>query len=58
MHILKLIALTLFGWVKQAWLFPQLVESAIRQRRQHVMRNQMELERLDRIRNPSKYVGK
>jgi hypothetical protein len=58
MHILKLISLTILGLAKQAWRVPQSVTAAIRQRRQHVVREALETERLDRIRNPSKYVGK
>jgi hypothetical protein len=58
MHTLKLICLTIIQLVKQAWLFPQSVAHAVRQRRLQVVRNELEAERLDRIRNPSKYLGK
>jgi hypothetical protein len=58
MNILKLICLTITQLVKQAWLLPQSVADAVRQRRLRVVRNELEVERLDRIRNPSKYVGK
>ncbi len=58
MHTLKLICLTIIQLVKQAWLLPQSVAHAVRQRRQQVVRNELEAERLDRIRNPSKYLGK
>lgn len=58
MHILKLIGLTIIQLVKQAWLFPQSVGIAVRHRRQQVVLNELEAERLDRIRNPSKYLGK
>ncbi|HXR04811.1 MAG TPA: hypothetical protein VN836_08905 [Verrucomicrobiae bacterium] len=58
MYILKLIFLTIIQLVKQTWLLPQSVANAIKQRRQLGVRNELEAERLDRIRNPSKYLGK
>jgi hypothetical protein len=58
MHILKLICLTIIQLVKQAWLFPQSVVKAVHQRQRRIVLNELEAERLDRIRNPSKYLGK
>ena len=58
MNTLKLIYLTLLQLIKQAWLLPQCVANAVKQRRQQVVLNGLEAERLDRIRNPSKYLGK
>src|ERR1700694_314558 len=58
MHILKLICRTIIRLVKQAWILPQTVALAVRQRRQQVVLNELEAERLDRICNPSKYLGK
>jgi len=58
MNILKLICLTIIQLIRQIWLFPQTVASVIKQRRQQAVRNELEAERLDRIRNPSKYLGK
>ena len=58
MHTLKLICLTIIQLVKQAWLLPQSVVIAVQQRRRQNVRNDLEAERLDRIRNPSKYLGK
>jgi hypothetical protein len=58
MHTLKLICLTIIQLVKQAWLLPQSVVNAVHQRRRQAVRNELEAERLDRIRNPSKYLGK
>jgi hypothetical protein len=58
MYILKLICLTIVGLLKQAWLLPQTVALALQQRRQQLTRHQLEAERLDRIRNPSKYAGR
>ena len=37
---------------------PQSFASAVKQRRRQVAWNEQETERLDRIRNPSKYLGK
>jgi hypothetical protein len=58
MYILKLIYLTTIQLVKQVWSFPQSVTNAVQQRRQLAVRNELEAERLDRIRNPLKYLGK
>ncbi len=58
MNLLKLICLTFIQWVRQVWFFPQSVANAFKQRRQQAVLNDLEAERLDRIRNPSKYLGK
>jgi hypothetical protein len=58
MYILKLICLTIVNLVKEAWLLPQTVGLALQQRRRKLARQQFETERLDRIRNPSKYAGR
>ena len=58
MHKLKLIWLTLLQLAKQARLLPESLANAAQQRRQQAVRNELEVERLDRIRNPSKYRGK
>lgn len=57
-YILKVICLTIFQLAKQACLFPQTIVAAVKQRRLKSERNAFETERLDRIRNPSKYMGK
>jgi hypothetical protein len=57
-HTLKIIRLTIILLVKQAWLLPQTVVTAVRQRRGQIVRNELEVERLDRLRNPSHYRGK
>ena len=51
MNALKLFFLTLIH-------LPQTIANAVKQRRQQVVLNELEAERLDRIRNPSKYRGK
>jgi len=58
MNALKLIYLTLIQLVKQAGALPQAVAQAVRQRRLQTAKAEREAERLDRIRNPSKYLGK
>ena len=58
MHTLKHICLTILQLVKQVWFLPQSVANAFKQRRRQVVLNEHEAERLDRIRNPSKYLGK
>jgi hypothetical protein len=58
MHNLKLICLTILQLVKQVWFLPQSIANAVKQRRARIVWNELEVERLDRIRNPSKYLGK
>jgi len=58
MYILKLICLTLIQLVKQAWLLPQSAATGFRHWRRRAVLNEAETERLDRIRHPSKYLGK
>jgi len=55
---LKLFCLAIMQRVKRAWLLPQTVANAVKQRRRQVVLNENEIERLDRIRNPWKYLGK
>ena len=58
MNLLKLICLTIIQLVKQAWLLPQSIMNAVKQRQRRVVLNEREVERLDRIRHPHKYLGK
>jgi len=58
MQILKLICQVIGSLVKQAWCLPQTIGSALKQRRRQIILDEAEAERLDRIRNPSKYLGK
>jgi hypothetical protein len=57
MHLLKLIFLTIFKWAEQVLFLPQTVAIALKENRQRNARKDVEAERLDRIRNPSKYLG-
>jgi len=58
MYLLKVTCLTIINLVKQAWLLPQTVAIALQHRREQLARRHFEVERLDRIRNPSKYAGR
>jgi hypothetical protein len=58
MKTLKIICLTIIQLVKQAWLLPKNFADAIKDKRRQAARNDRTAERLDRIRNPSKYLGK
>jgi len=58
MHTLKLLYLTIIQLLKQVCALPQSIANALRQRRQTAVQDELEAERLDRIRNPSKYLGK
>lgn len=58
METLKYICMTLIELVKQVFLLPQAIASALKQRRHQSVLDELEAERLDRIRNPSKYLGK
>ena len=44
--------------LKQAWSFPQSVAAAVKRMRRQRGLDKLEAERLDRIRNPSKYAGR
>lgn len=57
MRALKFVCLLIIGLVRQVCLVPQAATLAIKERRQRQRRNELEIERLDRIRNPSKYLG-
>jgi hypothetical protein len=58
MHVLKLICQTTVGLLKQVWLFPHSIAVALKLRRRRFAVDASEAERLDRIRNPSKYLGR
>jgi len=58
MNKLKLFWLTVIQLARQTWLLPHTIANAFRDKRRRVVLNEHEAERLDRIRNPSKYLGK
>ena len=58
MNLLKQVCLTVSGMVSQVGLLPRTIANFFRRRRQRMVLNELEAERLDRIRNPDKYRGK
>jgi hypothetical protein len=58
MNPLKYISLTVVQLGRQVLGLPQTIAAAIQQRKDQLVLNEREAERLDRIRNPSKYRGK
>ena len=58
MKFLQLLWLTLGQLVRQIGSVPRFFTQASEQRKQRLARIEDEAERLDRIRNPSKYRGK
>ena len=58
MQKLKHLSQSIIHRVKQAWLFPRSMVTAVKQWRRQTVVNEREAERIDRIRNPSKYLGK
>jgi hypothetical protein len=55
---LTLLSQSVLRLIKQTCLIPQSIAAAIRNRRRQISRHAAEAERLDRIRNPSDYLGK
>ena len=58
MHFLKLIRLSTVQIARQIRLIPRVIGMAVRQWRQRAAFKEAEIERLDRIRDPYKYLGK
>jgi hypothetical protein len=58
MHILKLLRRRAVRFVKQALALFQAAAVALKQWRRQPVLDALEAERLDRLRNPSKYLGK
>ena len=58
MQILKNIYQATLSLLKQGRLLPEWMATAVKQQRQQIALQRFEAERLDRIRNPSKYLGK
>jgi uncharacterized membrane-anchored protein len=58
MQVLRLIFQIMVSLLKQVWQLPHTLANALRQRQRQFALNALEAERLDRIRNPSKYLGK
>ncbi len=58
MNVLNLLCQTIVDLFKGLWLLPHTLAVALEQRRQRFALDALEAERLDRIRNPGKYLGK
>ena len=58
MHMLKHLCEATVSLAKQARLVIQSVAIAVNQKRRQIALHGSEAERLDRIRNPSKFLGK
>ena len=58
MNTLKLIGQTFVQMARAVWSLPKTISNAVKQRQQRIMMNDLNAERLDRIRNPEKYRGK
>ncbi|HLX96401.1 MAG TPA: hypothetical protein VKU37_11720 [Verrucomicrobiae bacterium] len=52
------LVLIIMWLVPGIWLFSKAIVNAVKQRRQQSVLDENEAERLDRLRNPSKYLGK
>ncbi len=58
MHTLKFICQTAVGLLKRACRWPYAVTFARKESRRQTALDLFEAERLDRLRNPSRYLGK
>ena len=58
MNRLNQLGLTIGRIIRRVRLLPQTIMNRARQRQQQMVLNELEVERLDRIRNPEKYRGK
>ncbi len=58
MDTLKQICLTFYQLLKQIGRLPQTIAAALKARQRQAAQQAFEADRLDRIRNPSKYRGK
>ncbi len=58
MEKLKFLRRALLAGLRQVWNLPDTLAQARKERRRRDVLTQGEVERLDRIRNPSKYRGK
>jgi len=58
MNILKQAILAFIRLLKRLWSLPTIISDAARQRQHRNCLAKLEVERLDRIRDPEKYRGK
>jgi len=58
MKHLKRFCLSMVEFARQAVLLPVTIAAGFKHRQERAALDELEVERLDRIRNPSKYLGK
>jgi hypothetical protein len=58
MDTLKQFCLKIFRVAKQAFYLPRTMVNVFKEKQRWLAQKDVEAERLDRIRNPSKYLGK
>ena len=58
MYVLKLIGLTIFNLLKAVWRLPQTITLARQQKQRQVAQDEFEINRIERLRHPSKYAGR
>ncbi|HEV2391551.1 MAG TPA: hypothetical protein VG146_04220 [Verrucomicrobiae bacterium] len=58
MYIFEFIYRTIVNLFREAWRVPQAIAGGAKDRRRQTRREVSEAERLDRIRQPWKYLGK
>ena len=58
MHTLKLVYIRFVEMIRQIRLMPQTIVIAVRRQQGREERDLIEAERLDRLRHPSKYLGR
>ena len=56
--MLKSLCLSLVHFARQIWRLPRTLVNAVKERQRQAALDVDEAERLDRIRNPDKYLGK
>jgi Na+-transporting methylmalonyl-CoA/oxaloacetate decarboxylase gamma subunit len=58
LYTITLVLVILWLMARVTWLLSKSIRNAVEQRRRQTVLNKNEVERLDRICNPSKYLGK
>lgn len=57
-NLLNFVRRTFIKLIQAAWFLPKTISNAVKQRKQRMIMKEFQAERLDRIRNPRKYLGK
>jgi hypothetical protein len=58
MQQLKAIGQAIVSLIRQVWCLPHSIAIAAKERQRQIILDDLEAERLDRLRNPWKYLGK